>query len=101
MYIRAAYEGWRTKFPRGYELFEGYARQALEKGYTQFSARTIVERMRWELTFGRVGGEAFKINDHYTPYLARELMSQYPEFEGFFKVRQLTHIRGITLASGL
>jgi hypothetical protein len=70
-------------------MFKRYAYIAKQKGYTHFSANAITHRMRWELAFERPEGEQFKINDHYSARMARELEEEVPEFTGFFRSRRL------------
>ncbi len=46
----------------------------------------IGERIRW-YTAVETTDDDFKINDHHWPYYARILMLSYPEFGGFFEIR--------------
>lgn len=66
------------------------------RGFSKYSMRTLVSvlRFEWDLkTSGDnvvIGGEEkrVKLNDHHTPYYARYLVQQYPEFKSFFEFRR-------------
>jgi len=74
---------WLSKNCKVYREFERRALQMARTNRKRYSARTIVETMRW--TSDIVDSETtFKINDHYTPGMARLWMNthggQYPKF---------------------
>ena len=88
----------RSKDPDRFWLWlrdNGHINQAFQRaalsmamtGRKRYSARTIIETIRWntELADSEI---MFKINNNYVPGLARLFMSKYGErFPGFFKVR--------------
>ena len=43
--------------------------------------------LRWE-TRTSTGDLGLKINNNYTAFAARDLMDQYPDLRGFFKLRE-------------
>lgn len=54
----------------------------------RFSARTIVEVMRWNNIIKQKGEPTFKLNDHYTPGMARLWMAKHgKDFPKFFELR--------------
>lgn len=56
-------------------------------GRKTYSARTIIENVRWDTEI-KDSTVHFKINDHFTPGLARYWMHVYGErWSGFFKLR--------------
>lgn len=73
--------------PHVWAKFKEYAEQALASGRKYFSARTIIERIRWDTNIAEKGAETFKIGDHSSPYLARKLMAEDPRFKGFFRTK--------------
>jgi hypothetical protein len=77
------------KHPRAWDLFVTFTLGAINKGFKTYSAYAICERMRWEMSFNQATPEEFKLNNNYRPYFARWFMEQYPEHEGFFRVRKL------------
>lgn len=58
-------------------------------GRARYAARTIVEFIRHETAL-RETNSAFKVNDWYTPYMARLYLAIHPEAEGFFETRERT-----------
>lgn len=77
--------------PEIWRLFKKYALQAKEKGFSNYSANGIFEIIRWHTT-GR-GNDGFKVNNNYRPDYSRKMMSFYPSFEGFFRVRETKALR--------
>jgi len=51
-----------------------------------YSARTIIEVMRWETHLRESPAQTFKIVNHHTADLSRLFMLRYPKHEGFFKL---------------
>lgn len=72
-----------------WRLFVRFADTVTERGYKKFSARTIIERIRWETNL-ETKGEPVKINNDYTPYYAR-LYMLYRKSD-LFKLRYLKSI---------
>lgn len=74
--------------PQVYEEFVNTAKRMKRTGRTRYSARTIIEVLRWTRDIGTTG-EVFKINDDYVPIYVRLLIHNYPEFNGFFELRKI------------
>ncbi|MAS98849.1 MAG: hypothetical protein CMF29_08040 [Kiritimatiellaceae bacterium] len=74
--------------PHVYNLFCDYANKAIASGRKHYSARTIIELIRWHNDIETTESD-FKINDHVVPYYARLFMHYHPEHKGFFELRQL------------
>jgi hypothetical protein len=85
-------EAFITKYPKAWSLFVDFTFEAITAGFTTYSGKAVIERMRWEMSFNSGAPEEFKINNNYCPYFVRWFMAQYPEHEGFFRVRKLTSI---------
>lgn len=79
---------WHKKNPHVYDLFERFTMEAISKGHTHLSAWLIVNRIRWETTIA-TGGDDFKISNDFIAYYARLFMHNNPQFEGFFRTKQL------------
>jgi len=83
--------------PHVYTKFLELAWMVRGRGFTKWSARAIMQRLRWFSSFETSDpnwGSDFKINNNYTPYYARKAMREYPEdfdIEGaeFFELREL------------
>jgi hypothetical protein len=72
--------------------FERLALQAIASGRCRFSARTLVELVRWHTAIEQKG-EPFKINNNLTPRLARWFLRKHPEHAGFFEMREQRRAR--------
>ena len=83
----ARWREWHRDNPRVYELFQQYTLQAINAGRPRYSARVVIERIRWHVNI-ETRGDEFKINDHYTPYYARLFMRDHPQHAGFFETRE-------------
>lgn len=84
------FERFISRYPEVYELFKFYALELYRAGRRQYSARTIVERVRWQQAVNSVDDDGYKINNNHIPYFARKLMDEDSRFEEFFTVRELT-----------
>lgn len=86
------YAAWIRENAHVYELFKKFALELRGKGFARYSARSILYRIRWHVdveTNPVPGGDEFKINDHYSPYLARQLIAEDPTFNTFFEFRKV------------
>ena len=73
-----------------YHYFKHFTFRLARVGIKRYSARAICQRIRWHIEVDRnQPPEAYKVNNNYTPYLARKFMEENPQFEGFFELREL------------
>jgi hypothetical protein len=75
--------------PHFFPAFRKAAIQLLAAGHKRYSARGIVEGLRFNASFETTSLDGWKINDHFTSRLARKLMGEDGRFIGFFEVRKL------------
>ena len=65
------------------------ARLANKRGRSRWSIRAITQVLRWDLETQATDPDSeWKINNNYTAYYARHIMSTYPDLEGFFETRE-------------
>lgn len=76
--------------PHVYELFKTYANMAKKRGFKNFGAGAVFERLRWHMNV-ETTGDPFKLNNNYRAFYARLLMEEDPSFEGFFRTRRQRH----------
>lgn len=77
---------YHAENPGLYETFKAYTFEAIESGYRNFSARMIVEKIRWET--GVVARNSdFKIDNGITAFYARLFMEQFPQYRDYFRTR--------------
>lgn len=89
---RQKFDVWIAKNPKVLELFIRFALDLKRAGHTQYGARPIIERIRWEhdTAIERPEGD-FHLDNNYAPHLARLAMEREPELDGFFVTRKLRH----------
>jgi hypothetical protein len=87
---RAHYpDGFFRWLADNYGIFCEFEKRALEvrsAGRKHFSARIIIENIRWH-TLLRDKDATFKINNNWVPGLARLVMRIHPELDGMFELR--------------
>ena len=71
--------------PQVYRAFVHYAKEAA-KVRPYYSAKAIFHRVRWHSLIEEKQSE-FKIDDGWISHYARKFMEDYPEHDGFFKLR--------------
>jgi hypothetical protein len=91
--LKDQFREFDQKFPVVYEKFRSFAVSLLEQGRTRYSARTILERVRWDVNLSVSDGE-FKLNNNLTPFFARKLIGEDARFANFFELRALKGERG-------
>ena len=77
--------------PQVYTIFKHMALKAINNGHTIYSAKTIMEVVRWHHDI-QTRGEPFKVNNNYTAYYARKFMDDFPSYKGFFVTRDRKHL---------
>ena len=75
--------------PDVWRLFCGFTFDLINRGFRNYSANAIFERIRWETDQADTDGKStFKLNNNYRAYYARKFMEYWPEHEGFFRTRK-------------
>jgi len=90
--IRDEFEAYIAKNPGVWIMFKRYAADVKESGVQRYSARTIIERIRWhhEIEHRRAD---WKLNNNFTPYFARKLIREDPSYAKVFELRELISSR--------
>ena len=75
--------------PENQALFSAFIAEAIErrKTHKRYASKAIFEHLRWDEHRIHDAGQLFKINNNYTPDLARLAMRIFPELEEFFNTR--------------
>lgn len=84
-----AFDDFDRANPQVWALFERFALEALRRrtGSRRIGARLVWERMRW-FTQVETDDQAFKLNDHWTPFYARKFHQRHPEWGLAFEIRE-------------
>ena len=76
--------------PKVWECFVRFTFEVIHRGFRNYSAKGVFERIRWETDEADVDGKStFKLNNHYSAFFARWFMDTYPEHDGFFRLREM------------
>ena len=86
--MQARFDTFHAEHPQVWKLFLRFVKEALQAKRKRFGARMIWERMRWYSLVEVDDGSDFKLNDHYPPFYARLFMDTYPQYAGFFEIRE-------------
>ena len=69
-------------------LFVKFTKEIISRGFKNYSAKAIFERIRWETDVPDVAGRStFKLSNNHRAWYARKFMETYPEYAGFFRTR--------------
>ena len=71
--------------PQIWKAFVKYTLQVADRR-EYFSAKAIFHRMRWDTAIGETDTE-YKISDGWISHYARKFMSEYPQYDNFFKTK--------------
>lgn len=75
--------------PSNIHIFQAFVIEAAKihsRGFKHYSARTIIHVLRHHSAITELGGQ-WKINNNYSPYLARLFDLAYPHMAGMFEYR--------------
>ena len=83
--LRKATAAWIEDNPDIYAMFLNFAKEMAREGQF-FSAKLLVERVRWECYLHQKG--EYKLNNNYVAYIARRLIMDAQELVPFLRFRQ-------------
>lgn len=82
------FEQYDNENPTVWEAFKKTTLEAIEKGFSNYSSKSIFEIIRWHKE-GDLKSDGFKINNNYTGDYARKFMKHYPMHNNFFRTRRM------------
>ena len=77
------FEQYHNDNPQIYKAFKHYALIAKQKGFKNYSAKSLFEIIRWHTPIK--SGEVFKIDNNYAPDYARKMMQEYEVLKVFLE----------------
>lgn len=75
--------------PDNMHVYQAFVVEAIKihsRGFKHYSSKTIIHVLRHHSAVSEVGGE-WKINNNFSPYLARLFDLAYPHMAGMFEYR--------------
>jgi hypothetical protein len=81
---------FNANHPEVWRLFVRFTVELIKRGFQHHSARAVLHRIRWETTAPTVQDDptGFKINNDYSAYFARKFHQDFPQHDGFFRLRE-------------
>lgn len=86
--IFAAFKDFHRANPIVWQLFDRFAHDLIAKGFKNYSADGIFERIRWHVDVELAGTSQVKLNNNFRAYYARLFDAAHPEHVGFFRNRK-------------
>ena len=68
-------------------LFHKFTMERINRGFANYSAKAICERIRWETNVPSYAENEFKIGNNFPAFFARRWMDRNPQYNGFFRTR--------------
>jgi len=85
--------GFLSYLNENWHLWEGFSQRAFQMvktGRSHYSAKTIIQVLRFHTDLTEVNSE-FKVNDKWAADFGRLFMLRHPEHKGFFKTKFSEH----------
>lgn len=86
--FRVDFAAWLSANWTIWRAFRREADRVYARGRSHYSARTIIHWLRHETVLREAAGSEFKVNNNFTPDMARLYLCFYPERTGFFELRR-------------
>lgn len=93
MSLKNKWREYHNANPEVYDLFVKFTFNVIRRGYTNYSANAIFERIRWHTDIETKDNSGFKISNNHRAYYARHFMNCNPEYEGFFRTKPVKEDR--------
>jgi hypothetical protein len=77
--------------PNVWELFVKFTFDVIRTGRKNYSVNAVFERIRWHTDI-ETTGKQFKLSNNHRAYYARYFHEKYPEYDGFFRTKQLRSV---------
>lgn len=80
------FEQYDNENPQIWQAFIFYTMETIGKGFSNYSSRGVFEIIRWHS--GVTGKGIFKVNNNFSADYAKKFMKEFPQHDGFFRIRQ-------------
>lgn len=87
-HFQPGFSAWLADNLHVWQLFEARAMQLAAAGRSRMGARMIAESMRWDTAVKELPEGKYKLNDHWTPDLARLFIRMHPQYSSLFQLRE-------------
>ena len=83
------FEQYDAAHPAIWKAFEEFTFKAIDKGFKNYGAKSIIELIRWHTGINAEFPNGFKISNNHAPDYARKFMILHPNFNGYFRIKKL------------
>lgn len=83
------FEDFHEAHPEVFRFLVNTCYELQRKGFKHYGIKGLWERARWHFQVEKDLGEEFKLNNNYHSRYARLIISEYPDLDGFFELREL------------
>ena len=90
--LKERFEKFDAENPHIYDLFCKYTNDAIKSGKDRMSHWLVANRIRWDAEVLTNTDEQYKISNDFIAFYARKFMKDYPQHEGFFKIKEMKRI---------
>lgn len=80
------YAAFKAANPQVLDAFEALTSEWLAAGHARVGMKAVAERARWET--GIRTSEAWKVNNSFVAFIARDLIARRPEWAGAIETRE-------------
>ena len=85
--IEESFQAFHAANPKVYERIVGMTFELFHRGFTRCGIEMIFSQLRW-MYYLQTKGDNYKLNNNYRALYARKVMQDYPELDGFFRIRE-------------
>lgn len=86
--IQERFEAFHAANPQVYEALVGLVMEMRQRGVKKYGMKGLFEILRWRYVM-QTQGDEYRLNNIYTSRYCRKMITEYPELEGFFELREL------------
>ena len=90
--LRKKFREFHNENPQVWELLQKFTFQIIDRGYKNYSVNAVFERIRWHTAI-ETNDLEFKLSNNHRAYYSRMFMDKHPEYEGFFRTKELKEAR--------
>lgn len=87
--IKERFERFHARNPHVYAALVTIARRMVKAGRTRIGIKQLYEVLRADRLIYCSSDDAFKLDNNYTAYYAREIMANESDLEGLFETRKI------------
>jgi hypothetical protein len=89
--LKDEFDKFHNENPNVWKLFVKFTFDVINTGRKNYSVNAVFERIRWHTDI-ETTSKPFKLSNNHRAYYARYFHEKYPEYDGFFRTKQLRSV---------